>query len=129
MLDEIKRRCTNNRGLVLQALTRAAGREIKNYSEATPRDLETCLNQLPVNPVDGAKIGGEATTGAARPKMDKAQLTEKIFAVGRSLNLGTPRQIIAEIGKVANKQIASATQLNENELLAVLENFEGRLSA
>ncbi|HQB84454.1 MAG TPA: hypothetical protein PLR50_13215, partial [Candidatus Rifleibacterium sp.] len=62
-------------------------------------------------------------------KMDKAQLTEKIFAVGRSLNLGTPRQIIAEIGKVANKQIASATQLNENELLAVLENFEGRTAA
>ena len=129
MLDEIKRRCSNNRGLILQALTRAAGREIRNYSEANPKDLEVCLNQLPANPVDGTKIGGETTTTTARPKMDKAQLTEKIFAVGRSLNLGTPRQIIAEIGKVANKQIASATQLNENELLAVLENFEGRTAA
>lgn len=126
MLDEIKRRCSNNRGLILQSLTRAAGREIRNYSEASPKDLETCLHQLPANPVDGAKIGGETTTATTRPKMDKAQLTEKIFNVGRSLNLGTPRQIIAEIGKVAGKQIASATQLNENELLAVLENFEGR---
>ena len=126
MLDEIKRRCSNNRGLILQSLTRAAGREIRNYSEASPKDLETCLHQLPANPVDGAKIGGETTTATTRPKMDKAQITEKIFNVGRALNLGTPRQIIAEIGKVAGKQIASATQLDEAQLLAVLENFEGR---
>ncbi len=131
LFDEIKRRCSNNRGLILQALTRAAGREIKNYSEASPADLKTCLDQLPANPVDGTRIdiAGNPMPSAARPKLDKAQLTEQIFAVGRSLNLGTPRQIIAEIGKVAGKQIASATQLNETELLAVLENFEGRTAA
>ncbi len=128
LLDEIKRRCSNNRGLILQSLTRAAGREIKNYSEASSADLKTCLDQLPANPVDGTRIdiAGNPMPSAARPKLDKAQITEKIFNVGRALNLGTPRQIIAEIGKVAGKQIASATQLDEAQLLAVLENFEGR---
>lgn len=120
MLDEVKRLCSNNRGLILQSLTRAAGREIKNYAEATPEELKTCLCQI-----DGARrdLQGNAMP---HPRMDKAQITEKIFNVGRALNLGTPRQIIAEIGKVAGKQIASATQLDEAQLLAVLENFEGR---
>lgn len=123
VLEEIKSACKNDRRLILSALTTAAGKPVKNYAECDIDTMQRCLAQLKhlqENP-------SASDIPAAEPEpQGKTELCKAIYALGRTLNLGTPGQVIAEIGKVAGKPITTAAQLNEEQLLAVYRNFKER---
>ena len=129
ILEEIKAGCKNDRRLILQSLSFAVGRTIKNYAECSPAEMQACLTNIKsgIWPTDGQSENKPAPAPDV-PK-DKAGLCKAVYGIADTLKLGTPRQVIAEIGKVAGKTISSAVQLNEAELLAVYENFKARLSA
>jgi len=123
VLDEIKAVCKNDRRSILSALTEAAGKSIKNYSECDLDTMRRALAQL--------KSGNQnpGTSNAPAPDAEpvgKSELCKAIYGLARGLNLGTPGQVIAEIGKVAGKPITTAAQLNEAELLDVYRNFKER---
>ena len=121
VLDEIKAVCKNDRRLILSALSTAAGKTIKNYSECDIETMQKCLAQLSQN----AGTGNESTSDLE--PQGKAELCKAIYAIARTLNLGNPRQVIAEIGKTASKTITTAAQLSEDELLQVYRNFKERI--
>lgn len=123
VLDEIKAVCKNDRRLILSALTTAAGKSIKNYSECDLDTMRRCLAQLK----SGASSAGASNEPAPETEPSgKSELCKAIYGLARGLNLGTPGQVIAEIGKVAGKPISTAVQLNETELLDVYRNFKER---
>ena len=123
VLDEIKAVCKNDRRLILSALTTAAGKSIKNYSECDLDTMRRCLAQLK----SGASSAGASNEPAPETEPSgKSELCKAIYGLARGLNLGTPGQVIAEIGKVAGKPISTAAQLNEAELLDVYRNFKER---
>lgn len=123
VLDEIKAVCKNDRRLILSALTTAAGKSIKNYSECDLDTMRRCLAQLK----SGASSAGASNEPAPETEPSgKSELCKAIYGLARGLNLGTPGQVIAEIGKVAGKPISTAAQLNETELLDVYRNFKER---
>lgn len=123
VLDEIKAVCKNDRRLILSALTAAAGKPVKNYSECDLDAMRRCLAQLK----SGASSAGASNESASETEpTGKSELCKAIYGLARGLNLGTPGQVIAEIGKVAGKPISTAAQLNETELLDVYRNFKER---
>jgi len=123
VLDEIKAVCKNDRRSILSALSEAAGKSIKNYSECDLDTMRRCLAQLK----SGASSAGASNEPAPEAEPSgKSELCKAIYGLARGLNLGTPGQVIAEIGKVAGKPISTAAQLNEAELLDVYRNFKER---
>jgi len=123
VLDEIKAVCKNDRRSILSALSEAAGKSIKNYSECDLDTMRRCLAQLK----SGASSAGASNKPAPEAEPSgKSELCKAIYGLARGLNLGTPGQVIAEIGKVAGKPISTAAQLNEAELLDVYRNFKER---
>jgi hypothetical protein len=123
VLDEIKAVCKNDRRSILSALSEAAGKSIKNYSECDLDTMRKCLAQLK----SGASSAGASNKPAPEAEPSgKSELCKAIYGLARGLNLGTPGQVIAEIGKVAGKPISTAAQLNEAELLDVYRNFKER---
>ena len=142
ILESLKQKYDNNRRLLLQALSTAAGRKINNYSECSPEEMQKALDTAGSTGDSNAAPAdtGNSNTPAATTKpvttvatpakpMDKVELSSAIFAAAALLKLGGPRSVITEVGKVAGKTINSTAQLDETELLAVLKDFQGRLSA
>lgn len=123
VLEEIKSACKNDRRLILSALTTAAGKPVKNYAECDIDTMQRCLAQLKHLQENPSASDEPATEPEPQ---GKTELCKAIYALGRTLNLGTPGQVIAEIGKVAGKPITTAAQLNEEQLLAVYRNFKER---
>lgn len=123
ILDEIKAACKNDRRLILSALSTVAGKTVKNYSECDIDTMRRCLASLNQGTQD---TGADNTASNEAEPSGKAELCKAIYAIARDLKLGTPGQVIAEIGKVAGKPITTAAQLNETELLEVYRNFKER---
>jgi hypothetical protein len=131
ILESLKVKYNNDRRLLLQALAAATGRPIKNYSECSPAEMQKALDSQEdaAPPAAPAPVNAPAPVAAPAPKIGKLDLARMVFDAAVPLKLGGPRSVIAEIGKVANKSITSANQLNEAELQAVLENFKRRTGA
>lgn len=123
VLDEIKAVCKNDRRLILSSLTAAAGKPVKNYSECDLDTMRRCLAQLKTG---NQWVGDDNESASETEPTGKSELCKAIYGLARGLNLGTPGQVIAEIGKVAGKPISTAAQLNETELLDVYRNFKER---
>lgn len=123
VLDEIKAVCKNDRRLILSSLTAAAGKPVKNYSECDLDTMRRCLAQLKTG---NQWVGDDNESASETEPTGKSELCKAIYGLARGLNIGTPGQVIAEIGKVAGKPISTAAQLNETELLDVYRNFKER---
>jgi hypothetical protein len=125
LLEGIKTACGNDRRLILSSLSAAATRTIKNYSEATPAEMRICLDNL-ATAANPPQAGIANTPAPVNFPPDKPSLCKAIFDLGRGLSLGTPKQIIAEVGRVADKDITSASQLDEEQLKIVFLDFTKR---
>lgn len=118
-LDALKKAYNNDRRSILQALSDHTGRKIKNYSDATPEEQLACAKSA-----GGNQQGGGQSAPTATVKRDKVEITREIYRLAGLLGLKIPKHIIAKIGELAGKQITSATNLDETELIAVLEKLE-----
>lgn len=116
LIEEAKKLANNDRRLLLQYLTKAAGKSIKSYAKATTDEIKQAIELL----ADSKNRSGQDSQEQKEEKpnlqgMSKTEKVKHIFQVGIPA-LGNIPAILAKISSRVGRKITSSNELNPDEL-------------